>query len=473
MAEIETPAGVANELRDALRSVLGDAGVVSDPALLAARSGDWSEATKMPPALVLLPRTPQQVADVLALCARHRQRIVVQGGLTGLAGGATPAPAEVALSLARLDRIEDIDAVGGTATVQAGVVLEELQARVESQDWYFPLDLGARGSCQVGGNAATNAGGNRVIRYGTMRELVQGIEVALPDGRLLTMMNRVTKNTTGVDLKHLFIGAEGTLGVITRLVLKLSPRPTASSAALCALPSFEAATRLVRDMRRALPGLSAFEVMWSDFMEAAQEIGGLRPAFAEASPVYALVETQGARQEEDRDQLERFLGEALEAGSVSDVVVAQSQGDAHRLWAYRETIGEMLGQLKPHAAFDVGVPMAAMDSFVRTVRDALQSRFPAQRHLFFGHIGDGNLHVLSGPHGSAESLHRVEQLVYEAVGAVGGSISAEHGIGVVKKEFLHFTRSDAELELMRSLKALLDPAGILNTGRVFAPTTSV
>jgi FAD/FMN-containing dehydrogenase len=468
MVEIEAPAGVAEELRDALVSVLGEANVVSDPALLSAQSGDWSEARKMAPALVLFPRTPQQVADALALCAGHRQKIVVQGGLTGLAGGATPVPAEIALSLARLDRIEDIDAVGGTAAVQAGVILEELQARVESQDWYFPLDLGARGSCQVGGNAATNAGGNRVIRYGTMRELVQGIEVALPDGRLLTMMNRVTKNTTGIDLKHLFIGSEGTLGVITRLVLKLSPKPTASNTALCALPSFEAATGLVRDMRRALPGLSAFEVMWSDFMAAAHEIGHLRPAFSEASPVYVLVETLGAQQEEDREQLERFLSEALEAGTVNDVVVAQSQGDASRLWAYRETIGEMLGQLKPHAAFDVGVPMAAMDSFVQTVRDALQSRFPAQRHLFFGHIGDGNLHVLSGPHGSAESLHEVEEVVYEAVGAVGGSISAEHGIGVIKKEFLHLTRSDAELELMRSLKAVLDPVGILNAGRVFA-----
>lgn len=204
MAEIEPPAGVADDLRDALRSLLGNAGVVSDPALLCAQSGDWSEARKVAPLLVLFPRTPQQVADVLALCARHGQKIVVQGGLTGLAGGATPLQAEVALSLAKLDQIERIDAIGGTATVQAGVILEELQARVESQDWYFPLDLGARGSCQVGGNAATNAGGNRVIRYGTMRELVQGIEVALPDGRLLTMMNRVTKNTTGIDLKHLF-----------------------------------------------------------------------------------------------------------------------------------------------------------------------------------------------------------------------------------------------------------------------------
>jgi len=468
MVEIEAPAIVSDDLRDALMSVLGKSGVVSDPAVVAAQSGDWSEATKVAPAWVLFPRTPQQVADVLALCSHHHQKIVIQGGLTGLAGGATPTHGEVALSLAKLNQIEEIDTVGGTATVQAGVILEELQTRVEAQDWYFPLDLGARGSCQVGGNAATNAGGNRVIRYGTMRELVQGIEVALPSGKLLTMMNRVTKNTTGIDLKHLFIGAEGTLGVITRLVLKLSPKPTAANTALCALPSFEAATRLVRDMRRALPGLSAFEVMWADFMEAAQEIGNLRPAFATGSPVYALVETLGAHQEDDREQLERFLGEALEAGTVCDVIVAQSLEDSRSLWSYRETIGEMLGQLRPHAAFDVGVPMAAMASFVESVRASLSARFPDQRHLFFGHIGDGNLHVLSGSHVSADTLHMVEQVVYEAVRKVGGSISAEHGIGVIKREFLHLSRGEGEIELMRGLKAMLDPVGILNVARVFA-----
>lgn len=454
------------DLVDALSGVLSAAQIVRDPGVTASHAGDWSEAPRHAPAVVVFPRTPQEVADVLSACSRLGQPVAIQGGLTGLAGGATPTGSEVALSLAKLNAIEDIDTVGGTAVVQAGVVLEELQQRVEELGWSFPLDLGARGSCQVGGNAATNAGGNRVIRFGTMRDLVLGLEVALPDGRLMTMLNRVTKNTTGVDLKHLFIGAEGTLGVITRLVLKLSPRATAANTALCALPSFDAATRLVRDLRRALPALSAFEVMWADYLEAAMEVTRLRQPFDARHPVYVLVETLGANDERDREALERELGEALEQGLIADVVVAQSVEDGKKLWAYRESIGELLGLLKPFAAFDVGIPMAAMDAFVEAVGAELERRFPAQRHLFFGHIGDGNLHVLSGPHASPDSLHEVEEVVYAATGRVGGSISAEHGIGVVKKEFLAHSRSPVEIELMHSLKVLFDPKGILNPGRI-------
>jgi FAD/FMN-containing dehydrogenase len=351
--------------------------------------------------------------------------------------------------------------------VQAGVILEELANQAEAAGWYFPLDLGARGSCQVGGNAATNAGGNRVIRFGTMRELVLGLEVALPDGRLLTMLNRVTKNTTGIDLKHLFIGAEGTLGVITRLVLKLSPLPTASTTALCALPSFDAATRLVRDLRRSLPSLSAFEVMWADYLENGAQACGLRLPFHDAHPVYVLLETLGTDEHAERMALETNLEAALESGVVADVIVAKSMDDAKRLWAYRESIGELLGRLKPFAAFDVGIPMPAMDAFVESVGAELERLFPNQRHLFFGHIGDGNLHVLSGPHDSPTSLHEVEKVVCAATGRAGGSISAEHGIGVVKKDFLHFSRSREELDLMRTIKSMLDPRGILNVGRVF------
>ncbi|CAM2157804.1 FAD-binding oxidoreductase [Paraburkholderia tropica] len=451
----------------ALTSVLGDASVVRDATVASGHAGDWSEAARCTPGIVVFPRTSQQVAATLEICGRFRRHVVVQGGLTGLAGGATPREGEIALSLSKLDTIEEIDTVGGTATLQAGVILEELQRRVEEEGWYFPLDLGARGSCQIGGNAAVNAGGNRVIRFGTMRDMVLGLEVALPDGRLLSMLNRVTKNTTGVDLKHLFIGSEGTIGVITRLVVKLSPKPTNACTALCALPSFDAATRLIRDARARLPGLSAFEVMWDDFMVAAREIHTLRPAFAAPAPVYALLETLGTDEAGERQQLEAFLADAFDCSLVTDAVVAQSMDDAQRLWAYRETVGELLSHLKPHAAFDVGVPMASMDRFVDSTREALTQQFPRQRHLFFGHIGDGNLHVLSGPHDSTDDLHRVEDLVYRAVADVGGSISAEHGIGVVKRDFLHHSRSAGEIALMRELKKLLDPAGVLNPGRIF------
>ncbi|KGB90070.1 FAD binding domain protein [Burkholderia multivorans] len=450
----------------ALECALGDTSVVLDASVASAHAGDWSEATRCTPGIVVFPRTPQQVAATLEICSCFNRRVVVQGGLTGLAGGATPREGEIALSLSKLDAIEEIDAVGGTATVQAGVVLEELQRRVEVEGWYFPLDLGARGSCQIGGNAAVNAGGNRVIRFGTMRDMVLGLEVALADGRLLTMLNRVTKNTTGIDLKHLFIGSEGTLGVITRLVVKLSPRPTSACTALCALPSFDAATQLIRDARAILPRLSAFEVMWDDFMVAACEIHALRPAFGSPSPVYGLLETLGTDEADERQQLEVFLADALDRGLVADAVVAQSMDDAQRLWAYREAIGELLSHLKPHAAFDVGVPMNAMEGFVEATRKALTQRFPRQRHLFFGHIGDGNLHVLSGPHESPDDLHRVEDLVYRAVSDVGGSISAEHGIGVVKRDFLHHSRSADEIALMQEIKKLLDPAGVLNAGRI-------
>ncbi|KVL00422.1 FAD-binding oxidoreductase [Burkholderia territorii] len=449
-----------------LESTLGDTSVVLDTSVTSAHAGDWSEAPHCTPGIVVFPRTPQQVAATLEICSRFSRRAVVQGGLTGLAGGATPREGEIALSLSKLDAIEEIDTVGGTATVQAGVVLEELQRRVEEQGWYFPLDLGARGSCQIGGNAAVNAGGNRVIRFGTMRDMVLGLEVALPNGRLLSMLNRVTKNTTGLDLKHLFIGSEGTLGVITRLVLKLSPLPTSSCTALCALPSFGAATQLIRDARTTLPGLSAFEVMWDDFMVAACEVHKLRPAFAAPAPVYALLETLGTDDADDRRQLEECLADAFDRGLVTDAVVAQSIDDVQRLWTYREAIGELLAHLKPHAAFDVGIPMAAMERFVDATRKALTQQFSRQRHLFFGHIGDGNLHVLSGPHDSPDDLHRVEDLVYRAVADVGGSISAEHGIGVVKRDFLHHSRSADEIELMQAIKDLLDPAGVLNAGRI-------
>lgn len=451
----------------ALVQELDAGGVVIDPGVAQAHGGDWSDIPREVPSMVLFPRMPAQVAAALGILSRQRQAVVIQGGLTGLAGAATPQLGEVALSLARLNRIDSFDKVGGTITVQAGVTLEQLQSHVEAEGWFFPLDLGARGTCQIGGNASTNAGGNRVVRFGTMRDQVLGLEVALPDGRLVSMLNRVTKNTTGIDLKHLFIGSEGTLGVITRLVLKLAPKPSSTQTALCALKSFESATRLLKELRSALPTLSAFEVMWDDFMSAATEVAQSAMPFSDRYPVHVLVETMGTSDEQDLDALQSALGTALEAGLVADVIVAQSLDDARRVWAYRESVGELLSRMKPHAAFDVGIPMAAMESFVAATRSWLTERFPRQRHLFFGHIGDGNVHVLSGPYACADDLHQVERAVYAHATVAGGCISAEHGIGIVKKEYLHLSRSDVELELMRGLKALFDPSNVLNAGRIF------
>lgn len=450
----------------ALVETLGADCVSLDAAVADAHAGDWSDAPRLRPRMTLLPRTPEDVARALRVLAKHRQAVVVQGGLTGLAGGATPQADEVALSLARVNAIESFDRIGGTLTVQAGVPLEQLQTFVEAEGWFFPLDLGARGTCQIGGNAATNAGGNRVIRFGTMRDLILGLQVALPDGTLLSMMNRVTKNTTGVDLKQLFIGSEGTLGVITRIVLKLEPKPSAANTALCAVASFDDATRLLKYLRARLASLSSFELMWRDFMSAAMDIAHLKAPFGDAYPVYVLIETLGESDDDDRRALEQSLERMLEEGIVQDVIIAQTIEHAKQLWTYRETVGEMLSKLKPHGAFDIGIPMDGMEQFVEEARVSLSARFPQQTHLFFGHLGDGNLHLLSGPYADAVDLLEVEELIYAAVSEAQGCISAEHGIGVIKEPFLHYSRSEPEIELMKKLKGLLDPTGILNAGRV-------
>ncbi|CAM2194017.1 FAD linked oxidase domain protein [Paraburkholderia kururiensis] len=450
----------------ALVEALGADCVSLDAAVAEAHAGDWSDAPHVRPRMTLLPRTPEDIARTLRVLSKHRQAVVVQGGLTGLAGGATPQSGEVALSLARVNAIESFDRIGGTLTVQAGVPLEQLQTFVEAEGWFFPLDLGARGTCQIGGNAATNAGGNRVIRFGTMRDLILGLEVALPDGTILSMMNRVTKNTTGVDLKQLFIGSEGTLGVITRLVLKLEPKPSAANTALCAVASFDEATRLLKYLRARLANLSSFELMWHDFMGAAMDIAHLKAPFGDAYPVYVLIETLGESDADDRRALEQALERMLEEGIVQDVIIAQSIEHAKQLWTYRETVGELLSKLKPHAAFDIGIPMDRMEQFVEDARAFLRERFPQQTHLFFGHLGDGNLHLLSGPYADAPDLLTVEELIYAAVGEAEGCISAEHGIGVIKRDFLYQSRSPNEIALMRELKNLLDPAGVLNAGRI-------
>jgi FAD/FMN-containing dehydrogenase len=452
---------------DELRAALGERAVLTGADAAARHYADWSGSPHVPPAVVLLPREPAAVAAALGICHRAAQPLCVQGGLTGLAGGANPLAGEWVLSLEKLNAIEEIDEVGGTAVVQAGVTLQTLQERVAERGWFFPVDLGARGSCQVGGNAATNAGGIRVLRYGMMRESVLGLEVALADGRLLSMLNRVLKNNAGFDLKHLFIGSEGTLGVITRLSVRLAPLATVSRTALCALPSFAAATVLLREARRQLTDLGAFELMWHDYFDTAARTIRKASPFDRPHPLYALVETLGADEARARASMDAFLESCLADGTLSDAVVAQSGEQARGLWAFREAISELVAELAPAANFDVSVSLPRMGAFIEQVQQLLRQRYPAQRHLMFGHLGDGNLHLTSGPYRESAAFEAVEELVYGAVGEAGGSLSAEHGIGIIKKGFLHHSRSAEEIALMRALKHTLDPMGILNRGRVF------
>lgn len=451
---------------DQLNAELGSGQVTTGARLKERSFTDWSGTPAGLPLALVLPRTPEEVAATLRICTMYRHPVSVQGGLTGLAGGAAALDGEVVLSLERLNTIEDLDALGGTAVVQAGVTLERLQAAAAEAGWFFPVDLGARGSCQIGGNAATNAGGNRVLRFGMMREAILGLEVALVDGTVLTMLDRVIKNNAGYDLKHLFIGSEGTLGVITRLAVKLFPNPNASVTVLCPVPDFAAAAALLREARGWLPELAAFELMWPEYLAATAQAQQRAHPFTEAHPLYVLMEALGADATANLSTVENFLERALNFGWVSDAIVAQSGEQAKQLWDLREGVSELLPSMHPFAAFDVSVALPRMEALVGELRTRLELQFPAQRHLFFGHLGDGNLHLLSGRYESELHLEEVEHIVYQAVARAEGSISAEHGIGVVKRPFLRYSRDPAQIHVMQQLKGTLDPHRILNPGRV-------
>jgi FAD/FMN-containing dehydrogenase len=374
------------------------------------------------------------------------------------------------LSLERLSAIEEVDALGGTATVQAGAVLQVVQEHLAERGLLFPLDLGARGSCTIGGNVATNAGGINVLRYGMMRNLVLGLEAVLADGRVVSSMNRMLKNNSGYDLKQLFVGTEGTLGVVTRVVLKLFQQPLSCDTALVGLQGFNQVTALMQTLQRDLAGtLSAYEVMWGNYFRAVTGEGGQRAPMSRDHPYYVMLEAEGADPQADSERFLRLLESALEAGVIVDAVISKSEHERRALWDIRENFETILQQ-SPYFLYDVSLPIGAMASYVEQVHAGLERRWPGVFCSVIGHIADGNLHffVVPGVSGSEDELHeQVDREIYDPLRALGGAVSAEHGIGMEKKRWLAHSRSDTEIALMRSVKQTLDPRGILNPGRIF------
>lgn len=454
-------------LVEEVRSIVGDGGVLTGNALTGRPCSYWDPSPLSARALVR-PRTTDELSRVMALCRTASQPVVTHGGLTGCVQGTIVADDEVVISLERMTDIEDIDTVGRTITVQSGAVLQNVQEAVARKNLFLPLDLGARGSCTIGGNIATNAGGINVIRYGMMRELVLGLEAVLADGTVVSSMNRMMKNNAGYDLKQLFIGSEGTLGIVTRAVLKLEEATVSRNTAVVALESFAAVTGLLQHMGKALGGtLTAFEVMWGDYFRAVTEPGWHRAPMEREHAFYVIAEATGAEPESDATRFEACLEQAVINDLIIDAVVPKSEAERNALWAVREDF-EAVVQPKPTFLYDVSLPIRDMDAYIRAVKIGLERRWPEGQCHVIGHIADGNLHLFVSPGIDDESLHlEVDGEVYGALAPFNGSVSAEHGIGIEKKAWLATSRSQAEIEVMRTLKRALDPFNLLNRGKVF------
>ena len=449
-----------------LASIVGADNVLTG-ADVGRRFVSWADHSPCRALAIVRPGSTDEVSHVLAACHHAGQPVVLMGGLTGLVRGCVAGPDELGLSLERMHTIEEIDPLGRTITVQAGVPLQRIQEAAEAHGLLYPVDFGARGSAHIGGSVATNAGGNGVIRYGMTRESVLGLEAVLADGTVIPAMNRMIKNNAAYDLKHLFIGSEGTLGVVTRLVLRLREAPRSTQTALLACPTFTSVTQLLKHMDAALGGaLSAFELMWNEFytMVTTPPAKGTAP-LAQTFPYYVLLESSGGDPSRDQAQFEEAIGTALEAELVADAIVATSEGQREALWALRDDV-EGFFRLGMPVTFDVSLPVADMEAYVGEVMARLERDWPAYRRFVFGHLGDGNLHIIAAGPPSAEARHGIERCVYEPLAARGGSVSAEHGIGLEKLPWLTLCRTPAEIELMRTLKRALDPRNILNPGRV-------
>jgi FAD/FMN-containing dehydrogenase len=383
--------------------------------------------------------------------------------LTGVVSGAVSSEDDVIVSLERMNAIEEVDELDGVAVVQAGAILQNVQEALAEQGFLFPLDFGARGSCMIGGCIATNAGGINVLRYGMTRQNLLGVEAVLADGTIVSSMNQMLKNNTGYDLKQLFVGSEGTLGIVTRAVFKLFPLPTSRQTAMLATDSFDAVTRLLRTMHSDLAGtLSAFEVMWDRYVAGVTKPGGHVSPFDQHYPFYILAEAEGSDAVADQQRFEALLERGFEAGDIVDAVIPKSDSERTTLWNIREEFDPLL----PAYLYDVSMPMKAMVPYVERIEERLREWHDDAECYVFGHIADGNLHIFVKPYDDGVHHAACDRIIYESLDGFSGSISAEHGIGIEKREWLGKSRSEDEMRIMRQIKATLDPKGLLNPGRV-------
>ena len=470
------------DLLSIITNIVGPSNVIDGEAVSQRPKSHWDPSPLQAMAIVQ-PNNTMEVSAVLKECHRAGQSVVTHGGVTGLADGDHSTTDDIVLSLVRMNQIESVDEVGQSMIVEAGCVLEKVQSAAQESKLQYGVDLGARGSCTIGGNIATNAGGLSVLRYGMTREQILGLEAVLADGTVLSSMNTMMKNNAGYDLKQLFIGSEGTLGVVTRAVLRLRPNTPSTNTAILAFNAFGQMTQTLSLMSNQLNGqLNAYEVMWQEFYRLGTDEnidGTVRAPLASHYPFYAIVETRGANAQADAEAFESTLADAIESGMVEDAVIPQSERERAEIWKIRENVDIVLSH-SPKYIYDVSLPIVAMPDYLEEVEEKLKNQWPAVEFYKYGHLADGNLHLIVAPqpenlgstnikkntHADSEDYLLSNEIIYRPLQRFNGSVSAEHGIGLEKKAYMSLSRTEAEVALMRTLKQTLDPTNILNPGKI-------
>lgn len=461
--------GMTPEQHDYLKTLLGPAGFVTDPAAIAPHLEEWRGKYHGRASVMLRPATTADVSAILKFCNENAIAVVPQGGNTGLVGGQMPFADEVILDMTRMRAIRAVDRAGASLIAEAGTILAEAQAAADAVGLMLPLSLAAEGSCTIGGNLSTNAGGVNVLRYGMARDQLLGLEVVLADGRVLDMLRSLRKDNTGYDLKQLFVGAEGTLGIITAAALKLSPKPAARFTAFLAVPGVNQALDILHRVQAATGGMvNAFELVPRYGIDLVVRHMGARDPFTDPAPWYVLCEVSGMAQLQE--PFEAALGSALEDELAQDAVVAGSEAQRADLWQLRESMSEAEKREGPSFKHDIAVPVSAQGDFIAEAVPAVLAAYPSLIPVVFGHLGDGNLHfnfmVPKGGESLLSAWDAVADVVYKVVRRYNGTISAEHGIGVMKRQALRDLRAPAELAMMAVLKKAFDPNAILNPGKV-------
>ena len=461
------------------RGLLGEGGsalidgVTGDAAEdIAPFNSDWMRKYRGHCQLVLRPSTTEQVSQILKYCNDNLLAVVPQGGNTGLVGGSVPVFDEIVLSMGRMSQIIDFDDASGILVAEAGVILEVADQYLAERGYIFPLDLGAKGSCHIGGNLATNAGGLRLLRYGSLHGTVLGVEAVLPDGTIVDDLSRLRKNNTGYDLKQLFIGAEGTIGVITKVSIQCPQRPVAQNVAFFGLESYEDCQRAFREAKGQLSEiLSAFELMDGASQALVTQVTGNKHPLESTYPFYCLIETSGSNADHDSEKLQTFLESVMDQGIVADGTLAQDETQLRSLWTWREGITEALGHLGGVYKYDVSIPLAEMYQLVEDTRARVAEAGllgngesdPVRAVVGYGHMGDSNLHLNVSTRSFDPRVEKVlEPFIYEWIAQRQGSISAEHGLGLMKKKHIGYSRSPTMVALMKQIKNLYDPKGIMN-----------